>query len=151
MIPFRPKGERAEWRLIYDHLVECAIGEVVTADALGEVLGRDFDHEGSQRRPIYRAIEELQKMHQRTLLAVPGKGYQIVAGGEHIEVVVSHGRRTRLAAGRTARKAATVDRALLDHEQSKRIDAIQLNMEQIEERARLRDARIERLERLLKS
>ena len=38
---FTPKGDRAEWRVIYDHTRTMTPGEVLTYERISGLLGRD--------------------------------------------------------------------------------------------------------------
>ena len=90
MTPFKPKGEIAEWRMIYEGLLENAeFGQVITYAELDEVLGREFI---ANRSPIYRAREDLGSIRKRWLEPVPGVGYRVTNPGDHVRVSVSHRR-----------------------------------------------------------
>ena len=93
MVPFRAKGEIAEWRLIYERLLETAeFGQVITYVELDEVLGRRFI---DNRSPLYRAREDLGSIRKRWLEPVPGVGYRVTEPGDHVRVSVSHRRKSQ--------------------------------------------------------
>ena len=93
MTRFKPKGEIAEWRMIYEQLLETAeFGQVITYAELDEALGRPFI---DNRGPIYRAREDLGTIRQRWLEPVPGVGYRITEPSDHVRVSVSHRRRSQ--------------------------------------------------------
>lgn len=93
MTRFQPKGEIAEWRMVYERLLEGAdFGQVITYAELDEALGRTFV---TNRSPIYRAREELGDLRKRWLESVPGVGYRVTNPTDHVRVSVSHRRKSR--------------------------------------------------------
>jgi len=90
---FQPKGEIAEWRMVYDNLLDHAdFGQVVTYAELDDVLGRRFV---ANRSPIYRAREELGSIRKRWLEPVPKVGYRVTDPTDHVRVSVSHRRKSQ--------------------------------------------------------
>lgn len=91
--PFKPKGERSEWRMIYDALLADAdYGDVISYQQLSDVLGRDFLE---NRTPIYRARNELCEARKRWIEADPGVGYRVIEANEHIMAAEARKRRAR--------------------------------------------------------
>ncbi len=92
-VPFQPKGDLPEWRLIYDRLLEHAdYGDVITYAELDEVLGREFE---DNRSPLYRAREQLGVARSRWIEPVPRVGYRVIEPREHIIVAQNKKRRAR--------------------------------------------------------
>jgi hypothetical protein len=90
---FQPKGEIAEWRMIYERLLENAeFGQVITYAELDETLGRTFI---DNRSPIYRAREDLGSICKRWLEPIKGVGYRVTDPTDHVRVSVSHRRKSR--------------------------------------------------------
>ena len=90
---FKPKGEKAEWAMVYDGLLsEADFGTVVTYAQLDELLGRTFE---DNRAPIYRAREELGERRKRWLEAVPRVGYRVIDANEHVRVAGQHKRKAK--------------------------------------------------------
>lgn len=88
---FEPKGEKPEWRVLYDDLLEgMEPGQVVSFADLDRVLGRPFS---ANRGPLYRARKELGAARHRWLEAVPGAGYRVIDASEHVRVARSHKRK----------------------------------------------------------
>jgi DNA-binding winged helix-turn-helix (wHTH) protein len=80
--PFQPKGDRAEWQMIYeDLLLGAEFGDVVTLADLNRVLGRDFR---KSRSPLYRARKAFAAERGRWLTAVPRVGYRVIEAREHM-------------------------------------------------------------------
>jgi len=56
---FEPRGDKPEWRLVYDELLSAAdYGQVITFSQLAEVLERDVHDRQRLRAPIARARRE---------------------------------------------------------------------------------------------
>ena len=90
---FQPKGEKAEWLMIFDELLSDAdFGTIVTYEQLDELLKRRFD---TNRAPIYRARGELGDRRKRWLEAVPRVGYRVIEANEHVRVATQHKRKAR--------------------------------------------------------
>lgn len=80
--PFKPKGDRAEWRLIYDKLLAHAdYGDVISYAELSEVLDRDFRE---NRGPMYDARDHLARTRRRWVEVVHGVGYRVIRADEHV-------------------------------------------------------------------
>jgi hypothetical protein len=109
--PFQPRGDKPEWRKIYDDLLaEADYGRVVTYAELSTVLGLQFER---HRSPIYRARRELGNLHLRWLVAVPKVGYRVIAANEHIHVADDHKHRARRQMTRMLEVARATDLAKL--------------------------------------
>lgn len=93
MTRFQPKGDIAEWRMIYEQLLENAdFGQVITYAELDEALGRPFI---TNRSPIYRAREDLGSIRKRWLESVPHVGYRVTDPADHVRVSVTHRRKSQ--------------------------------------------------------
>jgi len=74
ILAFKPKGDVAEWQMVYDDLLVTAeFGQVITYEQLDEALGRRFL---DSRSPIYKARTHLGEMRSRWLESVPSEGYR---------------------------------------------------------------------------
>jgi hypothetical protein len=90
---FKPKGEKAEWVMIFEALLDDAdFGTIVTYEQLDELLGRSFE---DNRAPMYRARSELGERRKRWLEAVPRVGYRVIDANEHVRVAGQHKRKAR--------------------------------------------------------
>jgi hypothetical protein len=90
-LPFQPKGELPEWRMIYERLLETAdFGDLITYGMLDEVLGRPFDE---SRSPFQKARKVLAERRKRQLVVVPRVGYRVVEAREHLDVAADYQRR----------------------------------------------------------
>ncbi len=119
-MPFQPKGDLPEWRLIYDRLFSGAdFGSVVTYEQLDDVLGRPFL---DNRSPIYRARTHLGDMRQRWIESVPGVGYRVIEASEHIDAAQRHKRRAKRQLGLMVKVAEVTDLSRLTPEELMRFD-----------------------------
>jgi hypothetical protein len=104
---FTPKGERAEWRMIYEDLLASAEpGHVITYAQLEELLGREF---ASNRGPLYRARRTLGELQHRWLESTPGVGYRVIEPAEHVRISATHRRKSRRQVGMAIRVLDATD------------------------------------------
>lgn len=122
MTPFEPKGDVAEWRLVYDHLKDLERGSVVTIESIEELLGRPL---GQNRSPVYRAIRELEENNSRTIATVRGIGYRIADPNEHLGLGLSHSGRARRQLRRGLQRAESADRGGLAPAAAARLEAFE--------------------------
>jgi hypothetical protein len=109
---FQPKGEIAEWRMIYERLLEDAdFGQIITYAELDEALGRTFI---DNRSPIYRAREDLGSIRKRWLEPVPGVGYRVTNPTDHVRVSVSHRRKSQRQVSISVKVLGATDLAKLN-------------------------------------
>lgn len=121
MTPFTPKGDVAEWRMVYDRMRELRQDEMLSIEEIEEILGRPL---GQNRSPVYRAIKEMERSHQRTLATVRGVGYRVALPGEHFGLVIHHSDRARTQLKRGVERADSADRSGLGTAQAQQLDAI---------------------------
>jgi hypothetical protein len=90
---FASKGDRPEWRMIYEDLLDGAdFGTVITYRQLEDLLGRNFE---TNRGPLYRARQDLGTRRHRWLEAIPQTGYRVVEANEHVRLSVAHRRKSK--------------------------------------------------------
>lgn len=147
-MPFEPKGEQAEWRMIYDELLKLEIGDVITYSELDEILDRDFL---GDRAPFYRATREVERTLSRTFAPVRGKGYRMVEPDEHVDLVVDRLARSRRQVRRGREVADSTDLARIkDPEARNRIRELRLLTRRHETMLRQQNLRLDRHEQMLK-
>lgn len=78
---FKPKGEEAVWKKIYDYVVSLPVGEVITFNDIAEMIEDDFV---KNRSSVYRANKELMKNDKRILVSARGVGYKVEEGVDHL-------------------------------------------------------------------
>lgn len=148
---FRPRGERAEWRMLYDEFRKHSPGQVITYQQLSQVLGRDIR---ASRAPVQRAMKELENADHRTLICERGTGYRIAAATEHEHLARVHSRRSRRQLGKAVAKARSADRGELTPEQARRLDDLQAHLSEhagmlarLDKRDQQREAELKALRR----
>jgi hypothetical protein len=120
-VPFAPKGDVPEWRLLYDLLLDGAeFGDVITYAELDQALERRFL---DNRSPLYRARRELGDQRHRWLEAVPNVGYRVITAAEHLRVAGQHKRRAKTQLGTMQRVTLATDLDALTPEELQRFDA----------------------------
>lgn len=140
---FQTKGDRAQWRVIYEHISKMDIGQQITYAELAALL--PDAPEGSVRGAFQRAMQECETSDKRTFRNVRGVGYRMAAANEHADIARTHQRRGHRQMKRAKRKATSADRSLLTRDERARIDAIELNLSrQVEMTARL-EQRVDKL------
>jgi hypothetical protein len=145
---FRPKGDRPEWRVIYDELLVAAdFGTIVDYAALDRVLGRPFV---ANRSPIYRARQHLGEMRLRWLEAEPGVGYRVIEAREHLDAAQRRKRRAKRQLGLMVKIAEVTDLARLDPQELSRFDAQARINSALYMVAVHHEQRLQRIERILR-
>lgn len=130
--PFQRKDpEAAEWQKAYAVIESAKAGEVIYDEALAEAMGRPIDT-GAKLGPVYRAIDELERVHQRSANRVREVGFVIVEGWDHFKGRVQQRRRRSLrATALGSRSSKRVNRFALNAEQRKAVDEAEATADQI--------------------
>lgn len=110
MTPFEPKGEKARWVIVYEHVTTVPTGDVVTYDTLGRLLDLDprKDRHAIQMAVRRAAVESLEG-DKRALESVPNKGYRIVEPEEHLRLAKAQQKKSRKALVRGRKAVVNVD------------------------------------------
>lgn len=110
MSPFKPAGDRARWRIVYDVLLGVSIGDLVTYQALGEALNLDPDADRHKvQMAVRRAASEYLDVDKRALEAVPDEGYRVVNASGHLVLARRHQSKASKALQRGHSTASNVD------------------------------------------
>ena len=114
---FKPAGERARWRILYDILRDAETGSVVTYEELGEALGLD---PGKDRHMIQmamrRAAQEHEREDKRAVDVVPNEGYRLVEASVNLRLARGHQKKAGRSLARGQSKAVNVDLTGVDPE-----------------------------------
>lgn len=106
---FKPIGERARWRMIYELMQSAELGGVVTYAAMAEALGL---HERADRHALQMAARraglELEKVDKRAVDAVKGIGYRVVQPAE----ILGLGKRRNRKAGKQIQRGGITTQAV---------------------------------------
>lgn len=98
MAPFKPAGEKARWRIIYDLLEPLQVGGVLTYKEMAEALDLDLNAATSRhtiQMAVQRALKELLEEHHRTCEPVVNVGYRVVEPAHHLTLAEGRQRRAR--------------------------------------------------------
>ena len=100
---FRPIGERARWRMVYDLMRQAKLGDTVTYADMAKALGLNAKRDKhALQMAARRAGLELEKADHRAADAVRGVGYRIVQPAE----ILGLGQRRNRRAGRQLQRGA---------------------------------------------
>lgn len=112
---FKPVGERARWRIVYDVLLAANVGEIITYQQLAEELDLDAK---TQRHLIQmalrRAAKEYEEENHRALEAVRNVGYRVIEPHAHLRVAQMHQKKAGKSLERGHSKIVNVDLSTLD-------------------------------------
>lgn len=123
---FQILGDKAQWRMVFDHLATMDIGDVITYEKLAEILPRT--PEGSRRGAFLRAAAVCEIELHRAFDNVRGVGYRMVEAQEHERLARNRHRRGHRQVKRARQTIASADRGRLTREQRVWFDAIELNL-----------------------
>jgi len=108
--PFKPLGDIARWRIIYNLLTVRQVDDILTYDEMGDALNLD---PVKDRRIIQgampRASKEFEESDKHALTAVPNIGYRIVEPEEHLRLAKDQQRRSSRALVSGRSKVVNVD------------------------------------------
>jgi len=123
---FQARGERAQWKILYDELVRMVFGEIITDDEIATLLPDAAP--GSVAGAMARAIKEIETNNSRSLERVRRVGYRMIEPTEHEPAARRiQGRAVKIVT-RAHRKARSADRSRLDPDERRRVDALELNL-----------------------
>lgn len=123
---FEVKGDRPQWRIVYDHLATMRVDQVVKDAELSALLPDAAP--GSVRGAFVRAVREMEDEHRRTFTRVRLVGYRMVHARENEGLARQQHRRAKRRLSAAHRKAHTADRSMLTREERSRIDALEVNL-----------------------
>lgn len=90
LMPFAPKGEVAQWRIVYRILQNSPVGETVSYERLAQELDIDASTDRHRIQAAARkAGQELLSKDDRAVEVVPEEGYRVVHAGRQIAMASS--------------------------------------------------------------
>lgn len=112
---FKPAGEKARWKYLYELLLKIDDNGILTYQEMADALGLDVDADLQVIRvALYRAAKEYEEVNKRALEVVPNKGYRVVAPKEHLDLARRQHSRSSRALARGQSKVVNVDMAGMD-------------------------------------
>lgn len=119
---FKPAGEKARWRFIYEMFQQAQYGDLLNYWQLGAALGLDPRSDKDKhviQMAVRRATIQLERVEGRTAKSVRGQGYQIAKPGEHLGIGRSRNKRAGRQLDRGENVTNGVDLNLVDDETRK--------------------------------
>lgn len=145
---FEPKGEMAEWEMLYSFFRPLEKGTIARYEQISNVLGRNIL---TNRSPVYRAMKELETKNNRSLLNIPQIGYRITIAQEHENLARLHHKKSRRQITKAVGKIASADKVQLTREERLRFENIELALRQQADMIKRLDARVTTVEQKQKT
>lgn len=112
---FKPRGEVAQWRLVYEELAKRDVGDVVGYDVLAEVLDMDARLDRPRIALAMRtAAQAFLEDSNIAVTSVRGVGYRLVEAVEHLALARKHHTKAVKSLGRGQSKVVHVDMSGLE-------------------------------------
>lgn len=125
MAPFKPVGEVARWRTLYELLRPMEADDVITYADMAEALDLDVAKDKTViQLAMRRAARELEEVDNRAVDSVRNVGYRIVSAPEHLTLAERHQRKARGALVRSHSKVEHVDFNALDRDSRKAFEVV---------------------------
>lgn len=125
MSPFRPSGERARWRILYEMLCSLNVDDTITYEEMGEEIGLDPAEQRHQiQMALRRAAREYEEVDKRALDVIPNVGYRVVRAPEHLRLADRHQRKAGRSLQRGHSKVVNVDFNLVDAETRRAFEVV---------------------------
>lgn len=84
-MPFKPKGDTAQWRTVYDLFKGAPVNDTITYDTLADALNLNpKTHRPRIQAAARKAAQRLLKSDARAVENVPETGYRIVTATQQI-------------------------------------------------------------------
>lgn len=144
MVPFTPKGEVAQWRIVYRILQAAPVGEVVRYERLAEAL--DVDPKADRYRiqnAARQAGKHMLQQDDRAVEAVPDEGYRVVPATRQIALASGQIERATSALDKGRDLATNIRRDELSNQEQQIIQTMALGFAQVAEWARQIGRRVE--------
>lgn len=146
--PFQSANDQPLWQPLYNQARSMEYGALLTYDQLSSIVGRDVL---TDRAPIYRAMKELERHDQRTLVCEATVGYRIAQPEEHRILADKHRKRSYRQITRGRRRLSSAPRDRLSEDEVRRLDEMDVRMSQYEMGLRHLSTRVRTLERTSES
>jgi hypothetical protein len=148
--PFRPIGDRARWKSVYELMRKTGTGGVITYAMMGAALNLDPDADRAKiQMAARRAATELLNVDLRSTEAIRNRGYQVVETSRKLEIARKYQGRAARAVRKGQAHVTHADLANLDPDTRAVFEAMAWKFEQQDEALRRLDVRARRHERQL--
>lgn len=128
---FKPAGERARWKYLYELLLATEDDGILTYQEMADALGLDVEADRQLLRvAFYRAAKEHEEVDKRAVKVIPNKGYRIVAPKEHLDLARKQHTRSSRALAKGQSKVVNVNMADMDPETRKAFEIMALGFAQ---------------------
>lgn len=122
---FRPAGDKARWKYLYELLLKTKDDGILTYQEMAAALDLDAEADlASIRVALYRAAKEHEEVDKRALEVVPNKGYRVVAPKEHLELARKQHTRSSRALAKGQSKVVNVNMANMDPETRRAFEVV---------------------------
>lgn len=142
-MPFKPKGDIAQWRTVYNLFAKTPVNSTVTYDTLGEAL--NF-HPRTDRQRIQaaarKAAAHLLEADSRAVENVPETGYRIVTAAQQIPLAGKQIERAGNALDKGHDLTENVRLDELTHEERQIVHSMTLGFAQVAQWARQINRRV---------
>jgi hypothetical protein len=143
-MPFKPKGELAQWRIVYRLLQEAEQDSTLTYDQLGEAL--DLDPVTDRHRiqvAVRRASKQLLEVDSRATEVVLEVGYKLVPAERQIPLAGQQVERASRALDRGSALTTHIRMNELDPHEQQIVQTMAVGFAQVAEWARQLNKRVE--------
>jgi hypothetical protein len=148
MAPFKPVGDRARWRVVYDMLTAAQVGDVITYEDMGAELELDPEKDRHLiQMAVRRAARQYLTEDLRALESVPNIGYTVVESAKQLVLAERHQVKARRSIRRGREQVTHVDVSGLDETTRQMFEIMAWKFTQQDEAIRRLDVRQQRMQR----
>lgn len=143
-MPFKPKGEIAQWRIVYRLLQEAGIDTTLNYDQLGDALGlHPVDDRHRIQVAVRRASKQLLEVDSRATEVIPEVGYKIVPAERQIPLAGQQVQRASRALDRGSALTTHIRMNELSEQERQIVQTMAVGFAQVAEWARQLNRRVE--------
>lgn len=125
MAAFKPVGEVARWRTLYELLRPMSPDDQITYAEMAEALDLDVAKDKTIiQLAMRRAAKELEEIDNRAVDSVRNIGYRVVRAPEHLTLAERHQRKARGSLVRSHSKVEHVDFNALDQDSRRAFEVV---------------------------
>lgn len=141
---FEVRGDRPQWQTVYERLAAMKIGETIKDE---ELLGLLPDApESSVKGAFHKAVEHIEDDLKRSFARVRCVGYVMVEPVAHEGLARGQHKRAKRRMRAAWRKAHSADRSLMNPDERRRLDAVEVHLSQQRDMIQRLDGRVAKVE-----